>query len=112
MTIENYAMIHINLKVPCYSILMVVSSFQIIDECILCVHGGLSPEIKTIDQIRTIERNQEIPHKGAFCDILDYPLILGLDRALIKESAMISSRDREIHPSVKDLQSTTRLAKS
>ena len=43
---------------------------QIIDECVLCVHGGLSPDIKTIDQIRTIERNQEIPHKGAFCDIL------------------------------------------
>uniref|UniRef100_A0A2C9JUS8 Serine/threonine-protein phosphatase n=1 Tax=Biomphalaria glabrata TaxID=6526 RepID=A0A2C9JUS8_BIOGL len=41
--------------------------FQIIDEVILCVHGGLSPDIKTIDQIRTIERNQEIPHKGAFC---------------------------------------------
>ena len=40
---------------------------QIIDECVLCVHGGLSPDIKTIDQIRTIERNQEIPHKGAFC---------------------------------------------
>jgi serine/threonine-protein phosphatase 6 catalytic subunit len=34
------------------------------------VHGGLSPDIKTLDQIRTIERNQEIPHKGAFCDIL------------------------------------------
>ena len=46
--------------------------FQIIDESVLCVHGGLSPDIKTIDQIRTIERNQEIPHKGAFCDILLY----------------------------------------
>ena len=38
-----------------------------IDESVLCVHGGLSPDIKTIDHIRTIERNQEIPHKGAFC---------------------------------------------
>jgi hypothetical protein len=43
---------------------------QIIDESVLCVHGGLSPDLKTLDQIRTIERNQEIPHKGAFCDIL------------------------------------------
>ena len=43
---------------------------QIIDECILCVHGGLSPDLKTLDQIRTIERNQEIPHKGAFCDLV------------------------------------------
>lgn len=36
----------------------------------MCVHGGLSPDIKTLDQIRTIERNQEIPHKGAFCDLV------------------------------------------
>lgn len=43
---------------------------QLMDEQILCVHGGLSPDIKTLDQIRTIERNQEIPHKGAFCDLV------------------------------------------
>lgn len=42
----------------------------IIDDSILCVHGGLSPEIKSLDQIRLIERNQEIPNKGAFCDLV------------------------------------------
>ncbi len=37
---------------------------------VLCVHGGLSPEIRTLDHIRTIDRNQEIPHRGAFCDLV------------------------------------------
>jgi hypothetical protein len=27
-------------------------------------------DIKTLDQIRTIQRNQEIPHEGAFCDLM------------------------------------------
>ena len=31
------------------------------------VHGGLSPDIVTLDQMRLIDRNQEIPHEGAFC---------------------------------------------
>lgn len=53
-----------------YPLFCVSFSLQLIDEQILCVHGGLSPDIKTLDQIRTIERNQEIPHKGAFCDLV------------------------------------------
>eukprot|EP01006_Ploeotia_vitrea_P049357 TRINITY_DN67333_c7_g1_i1.p1 TRINITY_DN67333_c7_g1~~TRINITY_DN67333_c7_g1_i1.p1 ORF type:complete len:321 (+),score=135.46 TRINITY_DN67333_c7_g1_i1:45-965(+) len=42
----------------------------IIDGRILCVHGGLSPDISTVDQIRLLERNQEIPHEGPFCDLM------------------------------------------
>jgi len=42
----------------------------LIDGRILCVHGGLSPDVKTLDQIRTIPRNIEIPHEGAFCDLM------------------------------------------
>lgn len=42
----------------------------VVDEQVLCVHGGLSPEIRTLDQIRAIDRNQEIPHEGAFCDLV------------------------------------------
>jgi diadenosine tetraphosphatase ApaH/serine/threonine PP2A family protein phosphatase len=40
---------------------------QIIDGQVLCVHGGLSPDIRTIDQVRVIARMQEVPHEGAFC---------------------------------------------
>lgn len=42
----------------------------IVNEKVLCIHGGLSPNIKTIDQIRLIERKQEIPHDGSFCDLM------------------------------------------
>lgn len=42
----------------------------LVDGKILCVHGGLSPDVKTLDQIRTIPRSQEIPHEGAFCDLM------------------------------------------
>jgi diadenosine tetraphosphatase ApaH/serine/threonine PP2A family protein phosphatase len=42
----------------------------IIDGRVLCVHGGLSPEIRTLDQIRVVARAQEIPHEGAFCDLV------------------------------------------
>lgn len=43
----------------------------IIDGRIFCVHGGLSPDIRTVDQIRSaIPRKQEVPHDRAFCDLL------------------------------------------
>jgi serine/threonine-protein phosphatase 6 catalytic subunit len=37
---------------------------------LFCVHGGISPEYRTIDQIRTIQRNQEIPQEGGYCDLM------------------------------------------
>lgn len=42
----------------------------IVDGKVLCVHGGLSPEIRTLDQVRIVARAQEIPHEGAFCDLV------------------------------------------
>ncbi|KAF1990903.1 serine/threonine specific protein phosphatase [Aulographum hederae CBS 113979] len=37
---------------------------------VLCVHGGLSPLIDSLDKIRLIDRKQEVPHEGAMCDLL------------------------------------------
>ncbi|KAL7067926.1 putative serine/threonine protein phosphatase [Cryptosporidium serpentis] len=35
-----------------------------------CVHGGLSPELRSVDQILSINRFQEPPRSGLYCDIL------------------------------------------
>lgn len=62
----------------------------IVDGKVFCVHGGLSPALQAIDQvrslsalritrsislsfvmkIRSIDRKQEVPHDGPMCDLL------------------------------------------
>ncbi|ODV63604.1 phosphoprotein phosphatase PP4 catalytic subunit PPH3 [Ascoidea rubescens DSM 1968] len=37
---------------------------------VFCVHGGLSPDIESIKQIKLIDRKKEVPHEGAMCDLL------------------------------------------
>ena len=37
---------------------------------VLCVHGGLSPLVESVDKIRLIDRKQEVPHEGQMCDLL------------------------------------------
>jgi len=42
----------------------------IIEDKIFCLHGGLSPAIQTLDDIRKFDRFQEVPHDGPMCDLL------------------------------------------
>ncbi len=42
----------------------------VIDEKIFCMHGGLSPELKNLDQIKNIMRPTDVPDTGLLCDLL------------------------------------------
>jgi len=54
----------------CCEIFDLLALSAIIDNKIFCVHGGLSPSINTVDQVRGIDRKLEVPHDGAMCDLL------------------------------------------
>ncbi len=42
----------------------------LIDEKILCMHGGLSPELKSLESIKNIMRPTDVPDQGLLCDLL------------------------------------------
>jgi serine/threonine-protein phosphatase PP1 catalytic subunit len=42
----------------------------LIDDKILCMHGGLSPELVTVTQLQQITRPTEVPENGLLCDLL------------------------------------------
>ena len=42
----------------------------LIDEKILCMHGGLSPDLRNLSSISDISRPTEIPDSGLLCDLL------------------------------------------
>jgi serine/threonine-protein phosphatase PP1 catalytic subunit len=42
----------------------------IIDEKIFCVHGGLSPEHHTMEQLKTVKRPTDVADTGIVCDLL------------------------------------------
>ena len=44
----------------CTEVFDYLSLSAIIEDRIFCVHGGLSPSINTLDQIRVIDRKQEV----------------------------------------------------
>jgi len=41
-----------------------------VDKKIFCVHGGLSPELTSLDQINQIPRPSAVPDQGMLCDFL------------------------------------------
>ncbi|EDW74914.2 uncharacterized protein Dwil_GK19089 [Drosophila willistoni] len=53
--------------VDCYNCLPLAA---IIDKSIFCCHGGLSPSLFDMDQLRNIERPCDVPETGIICDVL------------------------------------------
>jgi len=51
----------------CFNCLPVAA---IVDEKIFCCHGGLSPELQQLDQIKKIIRPTDVPDTGLLCDLL------------------------------------------
>ncbi|XP_057550750.1 serine/threonine-protein phosphatase PP1 isozyme 9 isoform X2 [Amaranthus tricolor] len=51
----------------CFNCLPVAA---LINEKILCMHGGLSPDLNNLKQIDEIQRPTEIPDNGLLCDLL------------------------------------------
>lgn len=51
----------------CFNCLPIVA---LIDDKILCMHGGLSPELSNLEQIVRIMRPVDVPDTGLLCDLL------------------------------------------
>ena len=53
--------------IECFNCLPIAA---VIDDNIFCVHGGLSPDLNFISQIKGILRPTDVPDYGLLCDIL------------------------------------------
>ncbi|CDO99225.1 unnamed protein product [Coffea canephora] len=51
----------------CFNCLPVAA---LIDDKILCMHGGLSPDLHDVDQILELQRPTDVPESGLLCDLL------------------------------------------
>ena len=51
----------------CFNCLPVAA---VLDDRILCMHGGLSSELERVEQIKNILRPSDIPEQGLLCDLL------------------------------------------
>ena len=51
----------------CFNCLPVAA---LLDDKIICMHGGLGPDLEKIDSIKNIIRPTDVPERGLLCDLL------------------------------------------
>lgn len=51
----------------CFNCLPVAA---LIDDKIFCMHGGLSPDLKTFEDIKSLKKPMDVPDSGLLCDLL------------------------------------------
>ena len=59
-----------NIYNECTSSFDALSLAAIVNNQFLCVHGGISPEFISVEDIKLINRFRETPQKGKMCDLL------------------------------------------
>lgn len=42
----------------------------VIEETVVCMHGGLSPSLSNLEDLNQIQRPCEIPEEGLLCDLV------------------------------------------
>lgn len=56
-----------NMFIGCFDVMPVAAT---INNRMFCVHGGLSPELSSLDQIKNIMRPAKVAKSGLLCDLL------------------------------------------
>lgn len=60
----------INVWRMCMEVFDTLPLAALVDDRFFCVHGGLSPSVSFLDEIRKMNRFMELPHEGGMCDLL------------------------------------------
>ena len=56
-----------NIIMDCFDTMPLIA---VVNQQYLCMHGGISPQMKSIESVNDINRFTEIPLEGLLCDIV------------------------------------------